>query len=1304
MNLNNTPVMKILKITKIASLLLALTVICGQQIKSQEKDERYLTLNGVVDKGEDQPLAGAVAKLYEKGKLINTITTGSDGMFNFKVSMNSEFTFEVSKEGLVTKIFYVNTKIPDYSKGIWDRAFAVSLFQPCPGVDVSILKSPIFKLVYNERNREFITDKEYEEGMLVKLYKLMDENDKCFEDVFKNLVKKADRQYADKKYAEARDTYVEALGKRTSDENVKEKIAEIDKLLVGQKTNDKLYNDYVTQADKQFNDKNYVMAKEFYRRALAMKPGSTYPTSQMAVIEKLLAQKNTDEQNRQVQEAKYQQLMSQGTNAMFDDVCGKAMQSFNDALVVKPNDPTAAQKLAEADKKCKDIQAKAKQDQDKLAKDKQAQEAKYQQLINQGTNAMIDDNCGKAIQSFKDALAVKPNDPTATQKLAEADKKCKDIQAKAKQDQDKLAKDKQSQEARFKQLMVQGTDAMEDDVCGKAIQSFKDALAVKPNDPTATQKLAEADKKCKDILAKAKQDQDKLAKDKQAQEAKYQQLMSQGTNAMLDDVCGKAIQSFNDALTVKPNDPTATQKLAEADKKCKDIQAKAKQDQDKLAKDKQAQEARFKQLIVQGTDAMEDDVCGRAIQSFKDALAVKPNDLVATQKLAEADKKCKDIQAKASQNKEKQDKYKAAVANADKLFASSDYSKARDAYNSALVILPDEDYPKQKIKEIDNALKAKDKEKEQQYKTFVKAGDKAYDSESFAPALEQYKNALTIKPTDAYASEKVKTIESILAEQAKTEADKKAKQDLYNKAIAEADIAFKKPDYNAATTAYQKALQILPSESYPKQKLSEIDGILKDKAEKQERNYASKIQSGDKNFAAKNYAQAKLDYSDALKLKANETYPTQRIADIDKLIQDQNRLAAEQKAKTDAYNAAIAKADNLLKNNQYDQAVVAYKEASANKPDEKYPFTKIDEIGQIKKNLENEAKYKQAISTADAFFAKKQFEQSKSAYSQALALKPNDVYSTSQIAKADKEISDQMKLLANQKAKQDAFDKAMADADKAMLAKDYNSARTSYQTALVIFPDKPQPKLKIDEIDKILKEKKRNDDYNAIIDEANTLLTSKNYDLAKVKYKSASILKPEEKLPSDKIKEIDQILAQQDADKQKEALLEKNYNDAITNANNLFDKAQYDAAKKAYEQALTIMPNEAYPKQKIARINEIKSLLAKEAKSTSDSKPKPVSEKKISDLNFKTDAERQSYLKELLSKYPSGITCEVYKEKNRTITRYIIIRENLANDFREIQYNWGGHDYMRNDKPITQQYFQSQVKSREGEYFTKTEM
>jgi hypothetical protein len=169
-------------------------------------------------------------------------------------------------------------------------------------------------------------------------------------------------------------------------------------------------------------------------------------------------------------------------------------------------------------------------------------------------------------------------------------------------------------------------------------------------------------------------------------------------------------------------------------------------------------------------------------------------------------------------------------------------------------------------------------------------------------------------------------------------------------------------------------------------------------------------------------------------------------------------------------------------------------------------------------------------------------------------------------------------------------------------------------------------------------------------------------------------------------------------------LREKNkllYDQSISKGNGLFDKALYDAAKVEFQKALDLMPDEAYPKQKLLKIAEIKGILAKDAKTSKAAAP--IETPKIQELKFKDDSERDKYLKELLNKYPTGMTVEVYKEPKRVVYRYIIIRENQANDYREVQHSWGGIDYIRNDKAVTQMYFKSQVKQRTGEYFNKTE-
>lgn len=868
--------------------------LSGQQ---ENKAEGSVSINIIVERDNEKALREATAKLFEKATLLNTKTSGNEGLINFKLNVNSEYIIEISKDKYVTKIINVNTTIPEYEKGSFEIAFSLLLFIPCEGLDFSVLQNPVMKLAYNDLKRDFLPEKNYDKIMVDKLQQLMKNNENCIEENYQKIVRKGDREFAEKKYTDALESYNKALEIRPDDQYVIDKISEINKITSSQKTNEKLYNDYIKQADAQFNNNKYILAKEFYKRALGLKPGATYPITQIQAIDKLLAQKN------------------------------------------------------------------------KTLQDKTDQEVKYQQLIKQG--------------------------------------------------------------------------------------------------------------------------------------------------------------------------------------------------------------------------------------------------------------------------------------------------------------------------------------------------DKAFDNEDLLNAKEQYQKALALKPNEKYPNDQVKIIDNILAEQQRIENDKKLKHDQYNKTIAEADNAFKMPDYVSAKKSYQKALQILPSESYPKQKLAEIEDILKDVTNKNERDYNTKIQSGDKNFILKNYTQSKQDYQEALQIKPGEVYPTQRINNIDKILSEQTRIDADKKAKRDAYNIVIAKADDLYKSRQYDQSVISYKEASSYLPDEQYPYTRINDIKKIKQQLETEKNYKQSITAADQNFQKKQFEQAKSMYNQALVYKPGDNYATEQIKKADKEITDQLNKLANQKAKQDAYNNAVKEADKNYNLKDYGTALVNYQTAQSIFTDNPYPKQRIDEINKIQNQQKTDVYYKQLLDDADDFYAAKNYQNAKTKYKEANSVKPNEIIPVQKVKEIDKILAQQENEKQQQLQVEKNYNDAITKANNLYDKAQYDAAKKEYEKAQAIMPDESFPKQRITKINDIKKLLANDAKGkglANAGKTAPVVTPKLTDLSFKSNTEREQYLKELLAKYPSGITCEIYKEKDRTTTRFVIIRENQANDFREIKYNWGGIDYRRNDKPVTQLYFNTQIQLREGEYFNQTEM
>ena len=105
--------------------------------------------------------------------------------------------------------------------------------------------------------------------------------------------------------------------------------------------------------------------------------------------------------------------------------------------------------------------------------------------------------------------------------------------------------------------------------------------------------------------------------------------------------------------------------------------------------------------------------------------------------------------------------------------------------------------------------------------------------------------------------------------------------------------------------------------------------------------------------------------------------------------------------------------------------------------------------------------------------------------------------------------------------------------------------------------------------------------YTTEITTADSLFTNLNYEEAKVHYLKALELKKNEIYPTEQITKIDDLKAKK---------IDFNYTNKIEAADVFFDNKEYDNAKRAYVDASSLKPNEAYPK---ARINEIEKLTTK---------------------------------------------------------------------------------------------------------------
>ncbi|MBN1183574.1 MAG: tetratricopeptide repeat protein [Bacteroidales bacterium] len=1145
------------------NLLICFLLVCfNYNINSQQDKANYVEITGVVEDNDYQPIAGVSIKLYENSQVIKTITTKSDGEFQFFVDYNKYYIVELSKAGMVTKKIAYDTKLPEGSKGVWGVGFPISLFEGCPGVETSVMNDPIGLIKYNERKRELEGDEDYRQKMQAKIGKLMMDIEDCKRKAYNENIKEADNAYKQKDYEKAKESYEEALKQNPDDSYATKKLEEINQIIAKDEQTKKLYDVNINEGDKYFDSGNLTLAKSFYQRSLTYDKNAEYPKNKIAEIERLL----TQQENKNVQDAQQ-------------------------------------------------VEQKAK-------------EEAYNKLI------------------------------------AEADKL----------------------------YNAQDFDG--------AKNLYNQAQELQPTNPYPKTKITEID------LNKKKREEEEA--NQRAIDYAYKNAILEGDNNMNIKKYEDAKTSYQKALTYRPDAEYPKTKIAEIE------QILAQQRYHKNQEDEKEQQ--YRNALAEADQYMQAQNYQAAKSAYQKALSIKPDESYPRTKIAEADKQISEYQRQMAQDQAKEQAYKNAIAEGDQYMQAQNYPAARAAYQKAQTFKPNDSYAKSRIDEVDRAISARQQQqaqeqaKEQAYKNAIAEGDQYMLAKNYTAAKAAYQKAASLKPDESYPRNRIAEADKQITEQQRQMAQDQAKEQAYNNAIAEGDQFLRDENYTAAKAAYQKALTYKPTESYPKTKIAEVDRIVSEHQQQlaqeqaKEQAYKSAIAEADQYFQAKNYTAAKASYLKALNIKPNENYPHDKIDEIDKIVIQQQQQLAQEQAKEQAYKTAIAEADQYLNNKNYNVAKAAYQKALTYKPNESYPQTKIAEIDrivaqqqqQLAQEQAKEQAFKSALAEGDQYFNAKNYPAAKAAYQKALTYKPSENYPQSKIAEIDRIVTQQQQQLAQEQAKEKQYNDAVAEADKFFQAGNYTGAKSAYQKALGIKPGSAYPTNKIKEIDAKLAQQQTDKDYQNAINLADNYMKQNNLEAAKTEYEKASRLKTNENYPKTKIEEINNLIAQAAKAEQEEKQKKNEFDRFINLADTYFNKKDYKNAKDNYNKALAIFPNAPHPSQ---RINEIDKILSGQTSA-------PPTVKKggeIADLKFNNKDEEAKYLTELKNKYPEGVTLEIYKSARRTVNRYIVIREGVANEYRKIQYSWGA-EYSVNGRDITDQYFKQQTEIREGEYYKAFEI
>jgi LysM repeat protein len=569
----------------------------------------------------------------------------------------------------------------------------------------------------------------------------------------------------------------------------------------------------------------------------------------------------------------------------------------------------------------------------------------------------------------------------------------------------------------------------------------------------------------------------------------------------------------------------------------------------------------YNQLITNGDLKYAQGKLNDALFDYYKAKNLKPKAIYPQEQINAIDR------ILTAQNAEVQ-YYQSQLQIADSLFILKLWEASIDQFIKVIDLKKDEKYPQNKLVEAEK-LFAIQNELDASYQAVIDEGDTYFEKQSFSKARTAYLKANRIKPDEQYPLYKIEDINTIVEQK-----DIRKTNTRYRELVVSADKLFSEKAYHVSLTQYTQASNLKPNEIYPPQQIDKIDQIIKAQRELEVK-YQLYIKSADSAFYLDKFRFARGEYVVAREIKPTEDYPSQQIAIIDQIFTDQIQLEVK-------YQQYIQSADSAFNLDELSFARELYVRAKELKPIEEYPIIQINKIDILLSDLnEFERKYQAAIAKADSNFAETHYDSAKVTYQFSLTLKPAEEYPRRKIEEIDA-------LLNQLSALEDAYQKAINQGDQNLALEQYLFALSYYEAALEIKKNEEYPRSKIEDIESILaKLEQHNMDYNQALAKADDFYKDKQYEDALPFYKEALVIKPNEKYPPDQINRINSILVEQLA-------FEKTYKDALDEGDKYFIEVKYQLAISSYQKANHLKPNEEYPRNQITKIRVLLGANVKE--------------------------------------------------------------------------------------------------------------
>lgn len=841
------------------------------------------------------------------------------------------------------------------------------------------------------------------------------------------LIESAEKWERQEKYEKAASDYEQALALIPTETHIQDKIATLKEKA---EERDREYENLIIIADRLKNGRNYEEALATYRRAKSLKPEEGYPATQISEITSIF-------QGRNNADAEYDLLISKADKHFEKAEWKLAADGYERALQAKSGDEYAKQRRTESLR---------------LAREAKENREEFNDLLARGDEEMDVGDAEAAIESYQLALNIFPGDPTATDKLAQAEA---------------LFAMQKKRSAQLKELISSTRSALENRNGPAARTAVDEAIQIAPQD--------------REVLRLA-EDVSQLEGEIRANEKAYAGAISRAEQAELSGRLTSALGYYREALELRPDDERSTRKIAEMESLI------AKQ-----TKDEQVQ-----QLMGQGNQELENGNPQKALDYYEQALAVDNAN-------AEIITAINNAKAEINRIAELRAETDELISEGDKAFENADYPLAISSWEEAYARIPEKSTQEKITKAREEQAIIEDSRAA--LEAALDDADKAIRSSLPESAEDALQRARTVVEKAGIEDKGILALQERLD---KLKADI-ARDKAYNSALMEGNNAMEQGNAQAAIQAYLKAQRQKDGDEV-RSKLAEAYALQSELEDKEAR-FTRSLERGREALAAENWESAISAFTQALSIKENHE---ESIEGLERAKREA-RIAAEQ---ANAFRVSYARADEAFQARELENARRAIEEAVSIFPDNQEALALQNTIiSMINARAAEEKAYAAYILKGDSLKQLSELEAALSAFESALEIKPGAEYPQAEAESIRLRISEM-------EQKEERYDELISDAERFAANDELPDAIRSFEAAAVIKPAEDYPRDEAKRLSIIYEEKRRKlkEEYDRIVAEADDAWQKKIIDQAMSKYREARDILPEEEYAPKMIDEINNYL------------------------------------------------------------------------------------------------------------------------------------------------------------------------------------